>query len=83
MARKSNGRGGTRPVRDSREFTRRVRRGGGTVREASGSHFVATLRDGSKMTAYHSDSYPRGIGMTLAKWLAAAGLVLAVAWWFC
>jgi hypothetical protein len=33
------------------------------------------------MTAYHThgDQYPRGIGRALAKWLAALGLVLAVA----
>jgi hypothetical protein len=82
MARKSkpDGRGGTKPVKDDREFISRASKGC-CIENGSGSHFKATRPDGDTMTAYytHGDRYPRGIGVALAKWLAAAGLALAVA----
>ena len=78
--RKPDGRNGIAPVRDDREFISRAEKGC-CIQNGNGSHFKATRPDGDTMTAYytHGDRYPRGIGVALAKWLAAAGLVLAVA----
>jgi hypothetical protein len=79
--RKPDGRNGIAPVKDDREFIARAS-ARCDIRECNGSHFKAVdQRDGNVMTAYHThgDQYPRGIGMALAKWLAALGLVLAVA----
>lgn len=80
---KASGRSAPGRCRDSREFIARVERGGGRIEYANGggSHFWGHAPDGTAMRAYDTNGgeYPKGLACVLGKWLAAAGLVLAIA----
>ena len=69
-------------IRNERDIKRAMRKGGWTIRNGRGSHFVGTSPDGKhRITAYNvhgRDEYPKGMRCKLEKALAAAGLVAAL-----
>ncbi len=63
-------------IRDARECERVLREHGCPIRNGSGSHRVATLPDGTKLTYPDHGEWGPGLAAKITKILAAAGLIL-------
>lgn len=62
-------------VKNGREVTTILRRNGCEIRNGKGSHRVATMPDGSKLTYHDHGEYGPGIASKITKALVAAGFL--------
>lgn len=70
-----------KPVRNSRDIEKALRRHDIPWEECKGSHRKAQLPDGSTLVYHTHGEYGKGIACKLTKILTAAGLLAMLLYW--